>query len=193
MSLLVRKESRPRFDHHQDYRPFLRRDFCCRCAYCERTEAFLGGEESFEIDHFKPVHTFESAGQATYYENLYYSCAKCNRYKGGVWPSPRMVAQGLRFADPCREDMYQEHIRETPDGTLNVLTSCGRYTCQHIRLDRPSLMAWRRMKLEKAEERRQLEQLKSMLELELSNPEQMRPNVAALNAVISDIKRRFAI
>ena len=55
MSRFVRQEAPPQFDERGMYLPFLRRDFRYRCAYCERTETFLGGEEFFEIDHLRPV------------------------------------------------------------------------------------------------------------------------------------------
>jgi uncharacterized protein (TIGR02646 family) len=113
VSQFVRREHPPQIDDRKEYLPFLRRDFRYRCAYCERTEAFLGGEEFFEIDHFRPVSKFRE--EATHYRNLYYSCGKCNRHKGDTWPSGDLIAMGFRFADPCQEDMYIDHLREKPD------------------------------------------------------------------------------
>jgi len=134
VSRFVRQETPPQFDECTKYLPFLRRDFRYRCAYCERTETFLGGEEFFEIDHFRPVWRFLE--QVTHYPNLYYSCSKCNRHKGKTWPSDEEISSGFRFADPCQEDMYVEHFQEMPDGQLQPLNNCGRYTGEHIRLNR---------------------------------------------------------
>jgi hypothetical protein len=39
--------------------------------------------------------------------------------------------------------MYSVHLRERTGGSLEALTNCGRYTQQHIRLDRPALLNWR--------------------------------------------------
>ena len=65
--------------------------------------------------------------EATHYPNLYYCCVKCIQHQAGTWPSPdQLVEVGLRFADPCEEDMYLEHLRESADGTLEYLTNCGR-------------------------------------------------------------------
>ena len=54
------------------YRPFLRRDFAFRCAYCLRHEFFFGGGEAGEIDHFRPRHLFPDL--LNNYDNLYWSC-----------------------------------------------------------------------------------------------------------------------
>jgi len=143
MAFFIRQEYPPQFDDYRKYRPFLRRDFRFMCAYCERPEFALGGEESFEIDHFRPKGgKFQSL--EAHYPNLYYACAKCNRYKGAVWPSDELMAEGFQFADPCQEDMYSKHLREQPaSGELKALTNCGLYTAEKVRLNRPALLAWR--------------------------------------------------
>jgi uncharacterized protein (TIGR02646 family) len=104
MGLFSRRESPPHHPNYQNYRPFLRRDFLARCAYCERTEDYLGGEEAFEVEHFKPSSKFPEL--ICVYSNLYYVCGKCNRHKSETWPSDAQIAQGIRFADPCLEDAY---------------------------------------------------------------------------------------
>ena len=142
MALFNRGESPPAYSDHHRYFPFLRRDFQYRCAYCERTEAYLGGEEGFEIDHFRPQHRFPELKAV--YANLYYCCRKCNRNKWKAWPSESQIREGSIFADPCAEDPYEIHLRERQDGGLDEITACGAYSNAHIRLDRPSLREWRR-------------------------------------------------
>ena len=131
MSQFSRRESPPSFEDYRQYRPFLRRDFRYVCAYCERTESVLGGEEFFEIDHFRPVEKFPE--HETHYPNLYYACGKCNRHKGGTWPSDDLIQKGFHFADPCQEDMYSKHLEETQEGALRARTNSGAYTCGHLR------------------------------------------------------------
>lgn len=104
----------------------------------------MRGEEAFEIDHFRPRRFKELVAK---YENLYYSCRRCNQYKGAVWPSAQQSADGYRFADPCAEDMYATHLRQRSDGELDVLTNCGRFTHDQIRLYRKALVEWRKAKL----------------------------------------------
>lgn len=196
MSRFVRQETPPQFHDCKEYLPFLRRDFRYRCAYCERTEGFLGGKESFEIDHFRPVWRFLE--QVTHYPNLYYSCGKCNRHKGKTWPSDNLISMGFRFADPCQEDMYFEHLQEMPDGKLRPLTSCGRYTSDHIRLNRSDLLNWRQLRRQMAQEletfARAASRLETLLvgELDLVKHGQIRKEIEALTARIA-LNQRFLL
>lgn len=130
----------PAQDRYEAYRPFLRRDFDFRCAYCQRHEFFFGGGEAGEIDHFRPRHLFPDL--LTTYSNLYRSCRKCNGVKGGTWPSADQTKHGLRFLDPCADDQT-DHWQVHADGTLTAFTLPGRYTIRHIRLDRPTLRQFR--------------------------------------------------
>ena len=141
MAIFTRKEAPPIYQDFRKYTPHLRQDFIFQCAYCERTESYLGGQEAFEADHFRPAHRFPEL--LCIYENLYYVCGKCNRHKSGTWPSDRQISQGSTFADPCAEDPYVDHLRETDQGDLEGLTSCGTYSNAHIRLSRAELRRWR--------------------------------------------------
>ena len=105
----------PALDEYAGYRPYLRHDFEFRCAYCLRHEFYFGGGEAGEIDHRKPLHLFPNLRNT--YENLYWSCRKCNAVKSGLWPSENQIRRGLRFLDPCTED-HDDHRRTQPDGSL---------------------------------------------------------------------------
>jgi len=59
MARFNRQQTPPSYSDPKKYLPFLRYDFQRQCAYCERTESFLGGEDHFEVDHFKPEQKFE--------------------------------------------------------------------------------------------------------------------------------------
>jgi len=48
--------------------------------------------------------------------------------------------------DPCAENQ-EDHWQTHADGTLTALTPAGRYTVRHIRLDRPTLVEFRRFLL----------------------------------------------
>lgn len=187
MSQFPRQEKPPAFSDHLRYRPFLRRDFDFRCAYCERSEAVLGGKEFFEIDHFRPLAKFPDLG--THYPNLYYSCGMCNRHKSYTWPTDELLARGFRFADPCEEDMYSEHLQEMPDGKLRALTHCGRYTCDHIRLNRPDLLLSRRDKRRAAVQLRELEQVLRAAERDPA----VREHVGAVALLIAQLRQRYSL
>jgi len=136
-----RSEGVPAVNGYEAYRPFLRRDFEYRCAYCLRHEFFFGGGEAGEIDHYRPRHLFPDL--IAEYSNLYWSCRKCNAIKSSKWPSEEQAGRGLRFLDPCAED-HDDHWVVQADGTLEPLTSVGEYTVIQIRLNRAALTHLRR-------------------------------------------------
>ena len=165
-----------------------------RCAYCERPEVYLGGQEFFEVDHFRPESKFP--GLRTLYLNLYYCCGKCNRHKGNTWPTPRQENEGFRFADPCSEDMYQNHLRELEDGQLEALTACGRYTKDHIRLNRADVLEWRRRRRKAQTELSLFVSLKDELEklrveAKVSQQEDLDRELEALNSLIAEMPQLF--
>jgi HNH endonuclease len=193
----IRNQSPPDLDDYTKYRPFLRTDFRFVCAYCERSELFLGGQEFFEIDHFRPVHKFPE--RKVRYSNLYYACAKCNRHKGTTWPSLGLAERGFRFADPCEEDMYVTHLEEEPDGTLHARTRAGDYTCEHIRLNRLALRAWRQERRRIASDLEVLREIGAEMSLRLemardsaSQPE-LRRQLGALQSTIALLRQRYFV
>ncbi|SPF55617.1 hypothetical protein SBA4_720004 [Candidatus Sulfopaludibacter sp. SbA4] len=197
MSQFLRQESPPHFEDHREYRPYLRRDFRYVCAYCERTEAALGGEEFFEIDHFRPRVRFPDL--VTHYPNLYYACGRCNRHKGGKWPPPDLLAKGFRFADPCAEDMYVSHLRETADGYLRALTACGEYTRDQIGLNRPVVVNWRLERRSAATEARIMENTVAHLEIllatvsDLAARDEVQQQLATIRLQIARLRKRFSL
>lgn len=134
----------PQLSPYGKYRPYLRVDFRCRCAYCTGHEDEYGGEDSFEIDHHRPTSKFGDLEET--YSNLYYSCRGCNKVgaKGEKWPSPEMQALGYRFIDPVAENAYGTHFRELTNGKLEVITPVGEYSVLHLRLNRVGLIRLRR-------------------------------------------------
>lgn len=197
MSRFVRVETPPNFDHCGKYLPFLRRDFRQLCAYCERSEACLGGEEFFEIDHFRPNSKFPQLD--THYPNLYYACGRCNRHKAGTWPSDGLIMKGFRFADPCQEDMYLEHLQESANGRLEPRTGCGQYTRDHIRLNRSDLRRWRQLRREIATDLRRLASLKNDLEdmattaTDSVDKDRIREQLTAIEATIARGREQFSL
>jgi hypothetical protein len=197
LSQFSRKQTPPRFTNHRGYLPFLRIDFRRRCAYCERPEAYLGGEDFFTVDHFRPASKFPEL--TTHYPNLYYACGRCNQYKGGVWPTPNFVLKNLRFSDPCEEDMYERHLRELDDGKLESLTNCGQYTRDHIRLDRQDLLSWRLLRRQVAEDLRGFETAKARLTQTLSlvtgptNKNKILEEIAAIESTVRRSREQFGL
>src|SRR5438034_528748 len=140
----TRSQNVPRFANYQDYRPFLRLDFFSHCAYCTGHETELGGEDHFEIDHFRPKSKFPR--HINNYNNLYYACRGCNKRgaKGEQWPSLALRRAGYRFFDPVQENAYVMHLRELPSGRLRDRTRVGDYSIKKLRLNRDGLVLLRK-------------------------------------------------
>jgi hypothetical protein len=196
MARFSRSLNPPLYSDYKKYRQLLRVDFRYRCAYCERTESYLRSEEVFEIDHFKPKRFRELLAN---YQNLYYSCHKCNLYKSDTWPSDTELSEGFRFSDPCAEDMYVEHLRETADGKLEALTNCGQFTYNRIRLYRPDLVKWRQAKRIASEEvatfARAVENLAMLAgqDANTSKRESILQQIAALQRKIQSDREQFLL
>lgn len=195
MALFARRENPPAKLNYRDYKPFLRRDFLVRCAYCERTEEYLGGEDAFEVEHFKPKRFPDLIFS---YGNLYYACRGCNGHKSETWPSEIQLARGQRFADPCVEDPYVHHLRELEDGVVQEVTECGIYSSSHIRLNRDVLRRWRRLRTEARQDLPKLAAVARLLEqiVVSSDPSERDEAAERLSAIrrrVEESKLRFSI
>jgi hypothetical protein len=127
---------------YQAYRPFVRQDFTERCAYCLLAELVAGGQENFELDHFRPRAKFPD--RIVDFYNLYYACHPCNHIKGDSWPSPQLLEKGIRLVDLCEDD-FEEHFREDNAGRWVALSLPGQYTLDLLRLNRPHLVEVRKL------------------------------------------------
>lgn len=81
------------FDDYHKYKEYLRKDFSGRCAYCNLCDESVSN--SFEVDHYIPKDAFKDDRPEllTLYDNLVYSCKKCNqskssRFNGNVYSTP---------------------------------------------------------------------------------------------------------
>jgi hypothetical protein len=123
----------------------VRQDFERRCGYCLLEEIWAGGEENFELDHFRPRSLFPEL-VADFY-NLYYACHPCNHLKGDKWPSEALQNAGIGFVDLCKDD-FDTHFVEQPDGTWTPLTLSAAYTIDSLRLNRSHLVELRSLLVE---------------------------------------------
>ena len=93
-------------DYHS-YKKYLQEDFSHRCCYCNLCEDMIG-LVPFQIDHFIPRKHFTKVRDSleTEYENLMFSCPKCNRAKGdqyeGDLKSPQI--ENRLFYNPDQVD-----------------------------------------------------------------------------------------
>src|SRR5689334_6831807 len=126
-------------DYHS-FRPFVREDFSRQCAFCLFSELLAGGEENFELDHFRPKHRFPDLLNDFY--NLYYSCHPCNHVKRDSWPTQALEERGFRFVDLCKEE-FTSHFNAEKTGIWHGLTNPGEYTIDKLNLNRQHLVTVR--------------------------------------------------
>jgi hypothetical protein len=84
---------------------------------------------------------------------LLYCCWRCNLYKADYWPTQ----PGEPVLWNPRQDPAASHLLLLADATLYAITPTGQFTVAHLRLNRPTLVAYRHRQLVRAEEARLLE------------------------------------
>jgi uncharacterized protein (TIGR02646 family) len=110
----------------------LKRDFDDRCCYCTGKTIEKGGEENFDVEHFRPKSRPEFAHLEFQYSNLYYACRGCNLAKGARWPSAEDPEK--RFIDPCEEAIYPKFLQITNSGEIIAGAPPGAYLLDVFRL-----------------------------------------------------------
>jgi hypothetical protein len=88
--------------------------------------------------------------------------------------------------------MYLVHLSESDDGDLEPRTNCGQYTCRHIRLNRPDLLSWRRLRRQVAEELLRVETANIRIKLGVSqaiDPSERVEILKELEGIESMIRR----
>lgn len=125
-----------------------------RCEYCGVSETNAGG--LLTIDHFRP----KSKDGADDLENLIYCCIRCNSYKYDYYHTK----EEMKIWNP-RKDSFNEHFFVLDNGELASLTSMGKMTIELLRLNRPSLVAYRLEQKNRQEETDLLKQYQNLTNL----------------------------
>lgn len=145
--------------------------FHSKCAYCESP---LGKNQSGDIAHHRPIgnaanlRNQESGATSsdhyswfTYeWENLFLSCAECNRSKRNLFPvaGPRAQlrctwaeaekSERALLINPCGTEP-KKHLRFWIDGTAHGIDEIGGVTVEVLSLNRPALIEDRARKLQR--------------------------------------------
>ena len=129
-------------------------NFCC--GYCGVSETDV--RATLTLDHFQPV---SRDGEDTF-THWVYCCFARNTAKGDY----RQPAALHRILHPLRDNL-SDHIAEQADGMLLGVTETGRFHIQHLRLNRPALVAHRLEKQQRKRERhRHAEVLRHLTEIQ---------------------------
>lgn len=97
----------------EQYRPYLKKDFHYRCAYCNTWDVIIE-PLSFHIEHYVPEDTFkkERPELKTLYENLMYACPKCNLKKKNRFEGDMHRIENTLFYDPTKVDYNNIFYRD---------------------------------------------------------------------------------
>ena len=148
-----------RLEFVKNVRLDLRELFNSKCAYCE-SEINLVTSPS-ELDHFRPqngARGYDKVFNPKHYwwlsyewNNLYYSCTVCNRFKSTWFPlkgkpaninSPYheiIQTEKTLLIDPCNDKPY-EHITFDNEGNAIAITEKGNVTIDILKLNREDLV-----------------------------------------------------
>lgn len=117
------------YRHYEQFRPWLRDEFCFRCIYCLKRETWGQVTGEFELDHFEPQVLKPT--KSLEYDNLVYSCCRCNAIKGSQ-----------RIAEPF-VGLCHDAVTILPDGNLQAHHQESRRLILQMDLNSPELVRWR--------------------------------------------------
>ena len=152
------------YDAPQKYKQYLRRDFHGRCCYCNMPEELV--TVPYHVEHFVPEKVFKGIRDElrTDYNNLMWSCPKCNlskgdKYKGDIRDDSKI--ENELFYNPVETDFNRIFYRNELGG-IDSDDLKGREMINLLKLYRPvHNFAWLLERLEKLcnqlEERQRVE------------------------------------
>ncbi len=114
---------------YDSYRPWLRDEFTFRCVYCLKRERWGQVTGEFDIDHFQPQ--VRSPQLSVDYENLLYSCRRCNGVK-----------LDHEVADPI-PILSAGRVRALPDGRVESTEEAAQRLILQLDLNSPRMVEWR--------------------------------------------------
>ena len=182
---LARHQTPGHFSDYRRYKPYLRTEFSRQCVYCCMPDG-IQGHDSFGVDHYRPMSQFPSL--SCEYENLFYSCNRCNRLKRDFWPAEEELVKGLFLPNPCDHTMG-EHLRF--HGARVMPTSqAGELTINLLLLNDESTVGYREFILRSIG--RCLEKEKALLETLLQLESQLAaapgPQTSELRLEIAELR-----
>ena len=126
---------------YSDYREDLRKDFLYSCAYCSMME-YESNAIRFEIEHYLPQkHHPELKNE---YDNLMWSCEKCNSFKGDYAPD-ELARKRDNVIIKIDEEDPRQHI-ELSGLRLESKTHKGEFNIEILDLNRQHLRRLREIR-----------------------------------------------
>lgn len=83
---IIKRTCNKKLKDYTSYKKYLAEDFKHRCAYCNTLDS-IASPMLFTVDHFVPRDVFKEKNISldTDYNNLMYSCIKCNLAKSNKY------------------------------------------------------------------------------------------------------------
>ena len=131
-----RTQTPPQYSDYRRYKPHLKKEFSNKCVYCRKSDA-LEDVSGFHVEHYRPKDKFKHL--VTNYENLYYSCAACNRYKYTYWSE----AREKRIVNPC--DHIMSHHLKFEMNEVVFLSEPGKTSLNILRLNSHQSIKYREL------------------------------------------------
>ena len=120
------------YTNYRAYKPWLRDDFYFQCIYCRCKEVWDSmGHHVYSVDHLRPKSQYPQ--DALNYENLLYSCVRCNTLKGDAHIA----------VDPCKVGLG-EYLILSDSGLIRPRNRDGTIIIEVLRLNRPELLSFRK-------------------------------------------------
>lgn len=150
--------------HYREYKPVLREEANKKCVYCAIDENPCGGYDHFHVEHFRPKSLKPFKKLLKDFENLFYACAICNRFKSNDWPNdPVKDHSVVSYADPKETD-YNELFDIHENGKIFGNFVASKYMIEKINLNRPQLINERRTVLISKKSEEIIEKIESMIQ-----------------------------
>jgi len=129
---------------YREYKPYLREEANKKCVYCAINESYLGGADSFHVEHFRPKSLDSFKHLIKEYSNLFYTCAICNRFKSNDWPADPNERFDIPFYIDPNLNNYNDFFKLSADYTILGNNIPALYMIERINLNRPQLINARR-------------------------------------------------
>lgn len=181
----ITRSTPPHKNDYHDYKNVLCADFCGRCAYCNLHYNSI--TTPYEIDHFVPKKYFEGVRDdlLTDYNNMVFSCKKCNRAKSSQFMGDLTLPTPTNdlFYDPVSVDYNQIFYRDE-HGAIASNDPKGKESIKRLKLYRPiHTLGWLCEELDKT-----IDQLENAIRAE-SNPEKKALLEAAMSKMEHQARR----
>lgn len=136
----IKRTGNKRYTQYESYKSILQNDFSNRCAYCNLKDDSI--TSFFDIDHFVPKSEFKYKKEFEYlltdYNNLIYSCHKCNLAKSNLFEGDLKTNPygNLRFYNPVETD-YNTVFYRDERGNIRSKDKLGIRMIQDLKLYQP--------------------------------------------------------